>query len=287
MAQISFVYDQGAANKLYSMPTFMIFKSGQVVEKVKGADPRKLQEVVKKLAAEADGGPSSSGFGGATGSGSSWRVGDLPRGYNDVTDQVDIKGLELLNADSEFGTVRTLVDSGKPTGLQKGKASATAGKDWVESDTDEQLMLFMPFQCTLKVHTLQVRLRGSVLKDSTNILQITSLPPAADEDDEVPMRPKTIQIYSNRAHILGFEEADDIPATQSITLETKDWDETGTATLSLRFVKFQNISSLVLFIVDGDGDGDKVRLDRIRIIGETGEKRELGKLEKIGDEHGE
>jgi len=252
-----------------AMPTFMIFKSGQVVEKVKGADPRKLQDVVKKLAAEAEGGPSSSGFGGATGSGSSWRVGDLPRGYNDVTDQVDIKGLELLNADSDFGTVRTLVDSGKPTGLQKGKASGTASKDWVESDTDEQLMLFMPFQCTLKVHTLQ----------------ITSLPPTADDDDEVPMRPKTIQIYSNRAHILGFDEAEDIPATQSITLEAKDWDETGTATLSLRFVKFQNISSLVLFIVDGDGDGDRVRLDRIRR--ETGEKRELGKLEKFGDEHGE
>jgi len=270
-----------------AMPTFMIFKSGQVVEKVKGADPRKLQDVVKKLAAEAEGGPSSSGFGGATGSGSSWRVGDLPRGYNDVTDQVDIKGLELLNADSDFGTVRTLVDSGKPTGLQKGKASGTASKDWVESDTDEQLMLFMPFQCTLKVHTLQVRLCDTVTKDSTNILQITSLPPTADDDDEVPMRPKTIQIYSNRAHILGFDEAEDIPATQSITLEAKDWDETGTATLSLRFVKFQNISSLVLFIVDGDGDGDRVRLDRIRIIGETGEKRELGKLEKFGDEHGE
>ena len=287
MAEFSSGYKQGAANKLYSMPTFMIFKSGQVVEKVKGADPRKLQDVVKKLAAEAEGGPSSSGFGGATGSGSSWRVGDLPGGYNDVTDQVDIKGLELLNADSDFGTVRTLVDSGKPTGLQKGKASGTASKDWVESDTDEQLMLFMPFQCTLKVHTLQVRLCDTVTKDSTNILQITSLPPTADDDDEVPMRPKTIQIYSNRAHILGFDEAEDIPATQSITLEAKDWDETGTATLSLRFVKFQNISSLVLFIVDGDGDGDRVRLDRIRIIGETGEKRELGKLEKFGDEHGE
>ncbi|CZT47399.1 related to thioredoxin-like protein [Rhynchosporium secalis] len=256
-----------------AMPTFIIFKSGQVVEKIKGADPRKLQDVVKKLAAEAEGGPSSSGFGGATGSGSSWRVGALPRGYSDVTDQVDLKGLELLNADREFGSVRTLVDSGKPTGLQKGKVAAAAGKDWVESDTDEQLMLFMPFQCTLKVHTLQV----------------TSLPPAAgeDDDDEVPMRPKTVQIYTNRAHILGFEEADDIPATQSITLEAKDWDETGTATLSLRFVKFQNISSLVIFIVDGDGDGERVRVDRVRVIGETGEKRDLGKLEKIGDEHGE
>lgn len=136
------------------MPTFMIFKQGQVVDKIAGADPRKLQAAVKKLAAEAEGG--SSGFG-ASGSGGSWRAGDLPRGYSDITDQVDLKGLELLNSDSEFGDVRVLVDQSKPTGLLKGKAAAGKEKDWVESDTDEQLMLFMPFQSTLKVHTLQVR----------------------------------------------------------------------------------------------------------------------------------
>jgi hypothetical protein len=254
------------------MPTFMIFKQGQQVEKVQGADPRKLQDVVRKLAAEAEGGSSSSGFGGSSsGGGSSWRVGDLPKGYNDVSDQVDVKGLELLNADSDFGSVRGLFDSSKPTGLQEGKAADAKSKDWVESDTDEQLMLFIPFNAIIKAHTLQV----------------TSLPPAAEDDDEVPMRPKTIQIYSNRPHILGFEEAEDIPATQTITLSAKDWDASGTATIPLRFVKFQNVTSLVLFIVDGDGEGDKTRIDRVRIIGETGEKRELGKLEKIGDEQGE
>lgn len=97
------------------------------------------------------------------------------------------------------------------------------------------------------------------------------------------MRPKTVQIYSNRAHILGFEEADDIPFTQAVTLSEKDWDSTGTATIPLRFVKFQNVTSLVIFVVDGDGKGEKVRVDRIRIIGETGEKREMGKLEKQTD----
>lgn len=136
------------------MPTFMLFEHGKVVEKVQGADPRKLQAVVKKLVAAADGPPS--GLGGSSSSSSGWRTGDLPKGYIDVTDQVDVKGLELLNADSEFGTVRTLFESSKPTGLQNGKAEAKV-KDWVESDTDEQLMLFMPFQSTLKVHTVQVR----------------------------------------------------------------------------------------------------------------------------------
>lgn len=143
-------------------------------EKVQGVDSRKLQQIVQKLAAEAEGGSSSSGFGGSS-SGSSWRAGDLPKGYRDVTDQVDVKGLELLNADGEFGGVRTLFESSKPSALEKkGKADSTS-KDWVESDTDEQLMLFMPFQSTLKVHTLQV-LSSGPHPDTTTDLLLVDLP---------------------------------------------------------------------------------------------------------------
>ncbi|KAI9845475.1 MAG: hypothetical protein M1837_004813 [Sclerophora amabilis] len=284
-----------------AMPTFMIFKNAKAVSTIRGADPRKLSEAVQKLATEAEsnGSASSGGFGEATGSGGdTWMGATPPRGFKDVSDQVDIKNLDLLNADSDFGNVRTLFEKGKPTGgtkaagavKGKGKSTETAAAaaggqgerkpDWVESDTDEQMMLFMPFQSTLKVHSLH----------------ITSLPPTRsasadgedDDDDEIPMRPKTISVYSNRAHVLGFEEAEDIPATQTITLSPGDWDEkTGTAKVELRFVKFQNVTSLVVFIIDGDGESEKVRVDRLRIIGESGEKREMGKLEKIGDELGE
>jgi hypothetical protein len=99
------------------------------------------------------------------------------------------------------------------------------------------------------------------------------------------MRPKTVHLYTNRPHILGFDEAEDIPPTQMITLSASDWDSMGTANIALRFVKFQNVTSLVLFIVDGDGSGERVRLDRVRIIGEAGEKRDQGKLEKIDHDH--
>ncbi|KNG85976.1 thioredoxin, partial [Aspergillus nomiae NRRL 13137] len=193
-----------------------------------------------------------------------------PKGYADITDQYDPKGLELLNRDSEFGTAKTLFETSKPSALNNGKGTA---KDWVESDTDEQLMLFVPFQSTLKVHSLQ----------------ITSLPPSdGDDDDEVPMRPQTIRLYTNRAHVLGFDEADDIDPAQTVTIQPEDWDKkTGTVKIDLRFVRFQRVTSLVMFFVDGDGDNDKLRVDRIRIFGEAGEKREMGKLEKIGDEPGE
>ncbi|KAF2200019.1 DUF1000-domain-containing protein [Delitschia confertaspora ATCC 74209] len=259
-------------------PTFMIFKESRQVSKIQGAKLNELSDAVKRLAAEAD--QTSGSFGKHKGESSSsgmWRGADLPRGYTDITSQVDVRGLELLNADSDFGSVRTLFEESKPatlaTGKGKGAASgAESKKDWVESDVDEQLMLFMPFTSTVKVHTLH----------------LTSLPPKSDDDDDAPMRPKTIRLYTNRAHNLGFEEADDIPATQTLELKPTDWnEETGTAKAELRFVKFQNISSLVVFVVDGDGESDKVRLDRVRIIGDSGEKRDMGKLEKIGDEAGE
>ena len=240
------------------------------MQTIKGGNPRELQAVVKKLSAEADS-DGANGFGESSGSGSTWLAASLPKGYGNVTDQVDVRGLDLLNSDSHCGDARTLFNSSKPSSLESGKGKGKAsgeegGKDWVESDTDEQLMLFLPFMSTLKVHTLH----------------ITSLPPKGDDD--APMRPKTIQIYSNRAHVLGFDEAEDLPATQSVTLSSRDWDEkTGTAKVELRFVKFQQVTSLVIFIVDGEGTSDKVRVDRLRIIGETGEKRS-GKIEKIGDE---
>jgi hypothetical protein len=257
------------------MPTFIVFERGRPTSTVRGANPQKLSEAVRKLASEANKSDDTAGneASGEASGGNGWIGAAAPKGYSDITDHYDPKGLELLNRDSEFGTVKTLFDTSKPSSLSKGKGANTSAADWVESDTDEQLMLFVPFQSTLKVHSLQV----------------TSLPPSdGEDDDEVPMRPKTVHLYTNRSHVLGFDEADDIPPVQAVTIQPEDWDaKTGTAKIDLRFVKFQRVTSLVVFFVDGDGDSDKLRVDRIRIFGEAGEKREMGKLEKIGDEPGE
>src|ERR1700759_1794235 len=127
---------------------------------------------------------------------------------------------------------------------------AEAKTDWVESDTDEQLMLYVPFQSTLKIHSIH----------------LTSLPTDTD-DDEQPSRPKLVKIYTNRPRILGFDEADDTQAAQEVTLSEKDWDpKTGTAKIELRIVKFQNVSSIVLYVVESEGDKEEVRIDRLSIL---------------------
>ena len=250
-----------------AMPTFMIFKQGRETKRIKGADPKALDAAVKQLAEEAAKVPEASGSGAGASGAAAWSALPAPKGYSDVTDSVDTLGLDFLNLDSEAGDKRCLFESSKPSSLD-GKAEGK--KDWIESDTDEQLMLFIPFQSTIKAHSLH----------------ITSI--RKKDDEEARMRPKTLQLYTNRSTVLGFDEADDTAVTQKIELKGSDWDEkTQTAKVELRYVKFQNISSLVVFVVDGDGDGEKTRIDRLRVFGVTGEKRAMGKLEKFGEEQGE
>jgi thioredoxin len=250
-----------------AMPTFLVFKAGREIKRIRGADPKGLDAAVKQLAQEAakageEGEPGPSG--GSSNGG--WTAFAAPRGFEDVTSAVDLLGLDFLNTDGEKGDKRCVFDSGKPASL--GSAGGKDKKDWIESDTDEQLMLFIPFQSTLKLHSLQ----------------ITSIP---GEDAEV-MRPKTLRFYTNKSTVLGFDEADDTAETQKVELKESDWDaNTGTAKVELRFVKFQSVSSVVVFVEDGLGDGEKTRIDRIRLFGETGESRKMGKLEKVGDEQGE
>ncbi|TKX25187.1 PITH domain-containing protein 1 [Elsinoe australis] len=246
-----------------AMPTFMIFKNGRETQRIRGADPKALDAAVKNLAAEA----SSSDASGSGSAGGDWMGAELPRGYGNVTSSVDQRGLDFLNVASDAGPAKSIFNTSSPSALGKGKSSGDS-KDYIESDTDEQLMMFIPFQSTLKVHTLH----------------ITSFAP---EDDDV-MRPKTIKLYTNRSNVLGFDEAESIAPTQTFELDENSYDsKTGTAKLELRFVKFQNVTSIVVFVEDGLGDGEKTRVDRIRLVGETGEKRSMGKLEKIGDEPGE
>lgn len=254
-----------------AMPTFMVFKSGREAKRIKGADLKALDKAVRELAAEASSAgaeaEASASASAAQAGGAGWLGASLPRGYGDVTEAVDQLNLDFLNLDSEAGGARVVFENGKPSAL----GGAGGGKkDYIESDTDEQMMLFVPFQSTMKLHTLQV----------------TSVPGEGGEEEVG--RPKTLRLYTNRSHTLGFDEADGEPATQTIEIGEDSWDEkTGTAKVELRFVKFQNISSLVVFVVDNDKESEKTRIDRLRLVGDTGEKKAMGKLEKFGDEQGE
>lgn len=151
----------GAEYRVTSLPTFILFRNGSIVEQVRGSNPQQLQAVVQQLASDIENvGQSGGGSSGSGSGGLAWRGADLPRGYTDLTDVVNIPGLDWSNVDESVFSKRTLYGREKPSALGQGKgaaADASDSKDWIESDTDEQIMLFVPFNATVKLHTLQVR----------------------------------------------------------------------------------------------------------------------------------
>ena len=99
-----------------AMPTFMIFKNQRRIDTIKGADNKRLSEAVRKLAIEAESSSTANGTGGSGASGATWLGASLPKGYRDITDQVDVRGLDLLNLDTDFGTPRSLFGVSEPRG---------------------------------------------------------------------------------------------------------------------------------------------------------------------------
>lgn len=137
-------------------PTLFVFYAGKVQTSVEGTEPNALKRLVATLAVttklERDDEDKPSGSGGS-GQGN-WKGAELPRGYVDINSEIEVRGCELLNADEDAGPVKILFDASKPSSVGN-KKSAT--KDYVQSGADDQLLLFVPFQATIKLHTLQVR----------------------------------------------------------------------------------------------------------------------------------
>lgn len=97
-----------------AMPTFMIFKNARKIENIQGADARRLSAAIKKVAEEANRVDAGMDDAGGSSSGSHWLGASLPRGYDDVTDQIDVLGLDMLNWNSSKGGVRNLFATSKP-----------------------------------------------------------------------------------------------------------------------------------------------------------------------------
>ncbi|GAO19241.1 uncharacterized protein UV8b_02557 [Ustilaginoidea virens] len=247
--------------KITALPTFLLFRDAKVIHRMKGAETAEVSKIIPQLLSEID----SLGEASESASGRSserWVGAEIPRGYSDITDQVEIRNCELLNAGEDAGPVKVLFESARPSTLNKEGDVAT--KDFVQSGADDQLLLFVPFQGSVKLHTLQ----------------ITSV----QEGQDQVSRPEVIHLYINRPRNMDFSEADDTEPTQAITLKAEDWNSEATANINLRFVKFQKTTTLVVYVQKGCDGAETVRLDRIALIGEVGTKREMGILQKVGDD---
>jgi len=145
---------------------------------------------------------------------------------------LDLSQLNCLN-EAENHTFKSIVSS---------KSRNTSGS-YLLSDADEQLLLNIPFNQT-------VRVRSIVLQSSSEM-----------------QSPKNIKLLVNRPS-LGFEDVEDVSepgAAQVLELAKEDVKEGNR--IVLRFVRFQAVNSLHIFVQNNHGGEDESRIDALDVFG--------------------
>jgi hypothetical protein len=82
---------------------------------------------------------------------------------------------------------------------------------------------------------------------------------------------------------LGFDEAESVEPTQIIELSDEHYK--GNGLIPLRFVKFQNVTSVILFVEGNLEDEETTQIKQISFIGSSIESTDMSALKKIEHDH--
>ncbi|GAA5835141.1 hypothetical protein JCM9279_007209 [Rhodotorula babjevae] len=148
-----------------------------------------------------------------------------------------LEGFTSLNSQVDQSQVHCLNEASDHTlkGLLRG-----GGDKWLESDADEQLLLQIPLQQAIKLRALRFTTLSSHLAHA----------------------PKTVRLFVN-APSTDFDTSAE-PA-QEVVLDEEQ--AKGSKLVELRFVRFQSVTHLSIFVVDNQGDEDVSRIDKLELIG--------------------
>ncbi|KAJ2304749.1 hypothetical protein IWW55_001068 [Coemansia sp. RSA 2706] len=115
----------------------------------------------------------------------------------------------------------------------------TEGASRLQSDVDEQLVIHVSFNQPIRLHSLMLK---------------------------APLEhaPRSLKLFVNRTDV-GFDDAEAAEATQQIEM-TKEIYERG-GVVNLRYVRFQNVNSLSIFVADNLGDDDVTAISQLAFIG--------------------
>jgi len=145
-----------------------------------------------------------------------------------------------------------LDDSCDIASILKGTGNAKSNEE-----VDCQMLIHIPF-------TEQVKIKSISFSSS----------PKNDEESG----PKTIKIFKNNSN-LSFMDAESDKPEQELNLEEGSLDGSD---IKLRFVKFQNVCSLEIFVEDNQSDSDVTILNQIVIKGQPIAGFNMNNLKKMG-----
>ncbi|VVA96490.1 unnamed protein product [Arabis nemorensis] len=167
----------------------------------------------------------------------------IPKGQVDLLDFIDWSGVECLNQSSSHSL---------PNALKQGYREDEGLN--LESDADEQLLIYIPFNQVIKLHSFAIK--------------------GPEEEG-----PKTVKFFSNKEHMC-FSNVNDFPPSDSAELTEENLKG---KPVVLKYVKFQNVRSLTIFIEDNQSGSEVTKVQKIALYGSTVETTDMKGLKKIED----
>ncbi|KXN90451.1 Chitin synthase regulatory factor 3 [Leucoagaricus sp. SymC.cos] len=154
----------------------------------------------------------------------------------------DVSLLEFLDLSQLNCLNESLEHPLKPIVANKSKNTSDA---FLLSDADEQLLVNLHFNQAVRIRSLVLTTKESSLSQA----------------------PKDIKLVVNRRSI-GFEDVEDAtePAVAQIIELSEEQVKAGKP-IPLRFVRFQNVNSLTIFVESNQGEEDESRIDAIDVFG--------------------
>lgn len=219
--------DLAAAQGVTAMPTFIFFRNKTKVDRLQGADPNTLEAKIKQYYGAGDEATEDSGV----------------VGHMDLSSFIMKNQCEALNESDQHPFPNCL----------------NASETYLESDTDEQLILSFTFSQVVKIHSIKIK---------------------APKDKG----PKTLKLFINQPKTLDFDSATSNQPVQQIELTEKDLDGTP---VNLRFVKFQNVQNLQIFVQDNQNDEESTQITHLALIGSPILTTNMNELKRVAGKKGE
>lgn len=158
---------------------------------------------------------------------------------------------------SESGCLNTTAKSNIQNVLKQGLRDQQ--EMLIESDADEQLLLTVAFDQRVKLHSLEMK---------------------APADGRAP---KALSLFVNPAPGFDFDAAEDSTADQVVEFN----DESMGKRLELRFVKFQNVDRLAVFVAANAADMETSALSYLKFWGAPVHTTNMKEFKRVAGEAGE
>ncbi|KAM7534502.1 hypothetical protein Aperf_G00000106954 [Anoplocephala perfoliata] len=120
------------------------------------------------------------------------------------------------------------------------ECALTKDMTYLMSDADEQLIIFLTFNQLVKLHSLRI---------------------TAPEDSG----PKNIKLFTNQLTTPDFDACESATAVQAFTLTPQHLK--ASSLIQLKFVKFQKVQSVTIFVQDNQKDVEQTRITNLILYG--------------------